>query len=330
MNQTRLLLPLAISLATLTACSSSSDGGSDTGATISGAGAITADNYKDVFQYATGSFDALGGFTELFSEQTSSLGTVGLSTRSAKQPRATTTEDAYCPNGGSGQAEAIVETQGIATTGDKISSTFNNCKIEADLGEGTFSLEFDGSFDFEIVDATGDTDLTTRVNYNNFSMDITTPEEQSAFNMDGDILISLSEEEPVSTVEFSSTGLKYDVTADDQNLQFEILELDVFIEEDNGTAQEDRSTMSYKLNGEIDNTSAEITFSTLEPLKERFDDVYPYAGSMQVISSVGGQVIVTANGDNTAAVQVDADGDGTFELNEPNVLWSELASTLGE
>lgn len=327
MNQNKFLIPLAISLATLTACSSSSDGGSNNNP---GAGAITADNYKDVYQYATGSFDALGGFTDIFAAQTSSLGTVGLSTRSSRQPRATTTEDAYCPDGGSGQAIAKVETEGVATTGDQISSSFNNCRFAADLGDESFSLEFDGSFVFEIVNATGDTDLITRVEYDNFSLDMTTSEGQTAFNMDGDILLSLSQEEPISTVEFSSTGLKYDITADNQNLQFEILELDVSVEEDNGTAQEDRATMNYKLRGEIDNASAVITFTTLEPLKEKFDADYPYAGSMQVSSSEGGAVVVTANGDNTAAVQIDADGDGTFEVNEPNVLWSELESTLGE
>lgn len=87
---------------------------------------------------------------------------------------------------------------------------------------------------------------------------------------------------------------------------------------------------SYEGGGMVtgSNTLASVTVTFSTPNATRFirraADVYPYTGQMTLTGMNNTKLRITAQDNQYVTLEVDANGDGTYESSTPNVLWSTI------
>lgn len=89
---------------------------------------------------------------------------------------------------------------------------------------------------------------------------------------------------------------------------------------------------SYEGGGTVtgSNALASVTVSFSTPFATRFircgTQPYPYTGQMTLTGTNGAQLRITAQDASYVTLELDADGNGTYESTTPNVPWSSLVN----
>ena len=108
-------------------------------------------------------------------------------------------------------------------------------------------------------------------------------------------------------------SFSYDKDGIQKTIDFRSLSLSLNKSESTGAKSLDFDMVQNQI---VDGKEITVTFATPEDLIIVDGEEFPRDGSILVTSSAGGRIIITANNGDTdsAKVQIDADGDGTFEL----------------
>ena len=224
----------------------------------------------------------------------------------------------------SGTITTDVTTSGsnALVAGDSFQFTANNCTERID---STTTMVMNGSMSISIVSGSYDPAATTypksitmRIVSNNFSIKSGT--ESETFN--GDLTMSLTEDSATSaTVKLSSSSLTstigtHTVTLTDYSVQAS--------ESSSGSTLSVKGTVQTN-NTRLASTAVTYTITTITPLAVSSTGAMT-AGAIKVVGSNSG-LLLTVTSSDTFSLQVDTNGDGTYDSTS-TVTRSQLDAQL--
>lgn len=212
-----------------------------------------------------------------------------------------------------------MDSDGVPSAGDSVSITFNNC-VESD---GTLS----GSIIFVInaISGTSDTypyseDVT--VTYGNYTL----TNAQSSASINGSMKLSVSRTDqyaftasvstPSLTVSASYGGVTRSLTISDYSATTTRTPDPTYV-----------YLTSHTITGSVTSSalnSQTISFTTPTGFVDRGTDVYPSTGVMAVTGASNSKLRITAISNTEVTEELDADGDGIYEVGPTTVNWNTL------
>lgn len=211
------------------------------------------------------------------------------------------------------------------------SGTFNgDCAIGSN-GSASYSIQvndetgvFSGSFEFSdfCVDITvidGSSSFSGTVNVQTEEMqsftlvfdDLTVSSGEFSFTFDGSIEMNLNSSE-------AGTTMNILVRNDQSDDVYRVVDYSISVT-DYG------SYKAIEISGTFyDPDNGYVTVSTPEPLLYENSATYPYSGRIVLTGVEGSTARLTAVSATTCRLQVDADGDGTYEYDSGVILWRGL------
>jgi hypothetical protein len=209
------------------------------------------------------------------------------------------------------------------SSGDQLSVTFNQCRPNAtDFVNGSISASFS-----VVQDSPGFASAIATVTYTQLQATST----EGDFSINGSFSFSFSRLNNVDTAQFSIgvNGLTASVT--DSNYSDTVtLHAGYTV-----TATRDPSALppgssipgvgTLSVNGAISANSigGTIVLSTPVAIRQFDIDAYPREGQLQVRGANNGMLVLTVLSTSTVRVQLDGNGDGTFEVPK-DVAWVDL------
>lgn len=212
-----------------------------------------------------------------------------------------------CTSGGSVTMDATVSGSGTLTAGDSFRIVANSC-TEPD---GTTSIVMNGSITILILSGTFDPastaypkSVTMRIVTSNFS--ISGGGETEVFN--GDLTIALTENSATSaSVTLSATSLSNNIGTHTVTVTNYTMQID---ETSTGTDMSITATVQTN-NSRLGSTPVSYTITTLTRIVVNSAGVLT-AGSIKVTGAAS-SLVLTVTGPDSYSLQVDTNGDGTFE-----------------
>jgi hypothetical protein len=211
-----------------------------------------------------------------------------------------------CTSGGTITVDATVSGSGIPTAGDSFRITANNC-TESD---GTTSIVMNGSMTIAIVSGSYDPAstvypkrVTMRIVTSNFS--ISGGGETEVFN--GDLTIALTENATSASVTLSATSLSNNIGSHTVTVTNYTMQVD---ETSTATVTSVAATVQTN-NSRLGSSPVSYTISTITPISVNSTGVVT-AGSIKV-TGANSNLVLTVIGSDSYSLQVDTNGDGTFE-----------------
>ncbi|HEU0199847.1 MAG TPA: hypothetical protein VFR86_05385 [Burkholderiaceae bacterium] len=202
------------------------------------------------------------------------------------------------------------------SAGDDIAVTFNQCRESAeDLINGTVvvsitsvsaasasRLEFAGAMAFQSVTvAFGSTTATLNGSLAVAFLETTSLSRLTLTVGAGGLTLTIAQPGYSDTIIYAS-GARIDVTS-----------------------TVSPAATSVSMNGSFSASSigGTVTVATLQPVRQLDVDVYPSSGQILVTGAGGSRLRITVLSNTTVRLELDADGDGTFEA-ASQVAWSTL------
>lgn len=331
---------MALSVVSLVACGGGGSGGTASSTTTNNANApavgITSTNQDAVAQQsvstlfgggsAAGSALAFGVGTDVNAEVDWKAMAVNLAKSAPDlfaQRDSTTavgvssTRSAACTNGGT-VAVAVVDADNnnALSSGDSMTLTLNNCNNGTSIGNGTASITFN-TVQGTQVGAVNSKFVMTQ-SFTNFSNQTGT--KTSVINGAITFTRDMTSTYPMASVVSQSldTSVTYanaTATASLQNYS------DVI---------EDHSAFwSEVINGKVagsgfgDTSPRSATFATITPFTTTKGGLYPSAGQATITGANGSKLRLTVLNATQVQIELDANGDGSYETSK-TVLWSSL------
>jgi hypothetical protein len=294
--------------------------------------AITSSNQQQVARAAAGSVTSvasagsLGGvasasgtsvarLSALSRQVRLALGTARESALSARaRPRATESEQIDCPAGGSITLTLTYSNPSQYTPGDTLGFTFNDCKTTStDNTSGTMAIVM-SSF----------AETAAGANYaGTMSLNLTATEGARTSTVSGSV--------GASYADLSTTSSRLDLTVGSSGLAASVT-IAGGTPETIGYAsgftisETDTSTSSsVTVNGSIDSSllAGRITLQTNTPIVQLADDAYPSSGALRVTGAGGSALLLTVQSTTALQLQLDANGDGTYEASA-TYTWTQV------
>jgi hypothetical protein len=227
-------------------------------------------------------------------------------------------EDFECVTGSVNIQENDTLPVGEPNVGDTITVTFNACTDE-------FGDQFDGTMAIAITQVTGDPDVPPFTLGISVTFNLTITEGLDTFTVTGGFNITLSDDGAggisivMSGTNFSFSGTEGGLPVSESLTNFRYA---LTFDENTGDYTVDFSgTIST---GDL---GGAVTFDTTTPFQgtttEEFDLQNPVAGVLVVTGAGGSKAILTVTGLNTVRIEIDEDGDGTFETTI-NTTWDAV------
>jgi hypothetical protein len=209
---------------------------------------------------------------------------------------------------------------GEPNVGDTITATFNACTDE-------FGDQIDGTLTIRITQVTGDVDNPPFTLGVSVTFNLTFTEGMDTFTVTGGFNITLSDDGAggisivMSGTNFSFSGTENGMPVSESltNFRYEL------------TFDEITGDYTVDFSGTIStgDLGGAVTFDTTTPFQgtttQEFDLQNPIAGVLEVNGAGGSKAILTVTGLNTVRIQIDDDGDGTFETTI-NTTWDALVN----
>jgi hypothetical protein len=217
-----------------------------------------------------------------------------------------------CPSGGS-----------ISMTGDETAQTvtYSDCR----LSSGADSITMNGSLSLTLISSSPDgMSGVVSVVANNFSM---VSSDGFSASLNGDMrmeitISSTSETLVISgsalTTRFTDGGTTYTTTLRNYS---QSISFSGFIVTSSLSATVESSSTALGAGG------GSYTITTSTPVVQNWDTGLFTAGVVKVVGAGGSQLVMTVGSNNTVTIQIDANGDGTFEKTVSSTV-SELESLL--
>jgi hypothetical protein len=207
---------------------------------------------------------------------------------------------------------------GEPNVGDTITATFDACTDES--GD-----QYDGTMTVRITQVTGDLDIPPFTLGISVTFNLTITEGGDSFTVVGGFDFTLSDDGAggitivMSGTNFSLSGMEDGAPINESLTNFRYA---LTFDENTGDYTVDFSgTIST---GDI---GGAVTFDTTTPFEgtttTEFVIENPTAGVLEVTGAGGSKAILTVTGLNTVRIQIDEDGDGTFETTV-NTTWDAL------
>jgi hypothetical protein len=205
---------------------------------------------------------------------------------------------------------------GALSVGDAATIVYNDCRDSASTSvTGTLVVtltsvsgnDFVATADLQNVHAT-DQGLTSSVN-GQFTLSETTPGSQTVTALTigaGGLVASVQSTSYTDSITFAS-GMRiqtvYDASTADTSLRM------------------DGGFSSSRLGGDL-------TLTTVQPLVEHMNDTNPSSGQVRAVGANNGAVLMTVLNATQVQLQLDADGDGSYE-GSTTMNWSTLIGQAG-
>lgn len=227
-------------------------------------------------------------------------------------------DDFECVTGSVSIQENDTPPVGEPNVGDTITATFNACTDE-------FGDQIDGTMTIGITQVTGDLDNPPFTLGISVTFNLTFTEGMDTFTVTGGFNFTLSDDGAgnitivMSGTNFSFSGTENGVPFSESltNFRYEL------------SFNENTGDYTVDFSGTISSgdLGGAVTFDTTTPFQgnttEEFDLQTPTSGVLEVSGAGGSKAILTVTGLNTVRIEIDEDGDGTFETTI-NTTWDAL------
>lgn len=233
------------------------------------------------------------------------LGTARESALSARaRPLATESEQIDCPAGGSITLTVTYSNASQFTPGDTLGFTFNNCQTTAtDNTNGTMSIAMSSY-----------AETPAGANFaGTMSLNLTATE--------GDRTSAVSGSVSASYADLSATSSRLDLAVGPSGLTASVItaggtpETIGYVSGFTISETDTSTSSSVTVNGSIDSSrlAGRITLQTATPIVQLAADAYPSSGVLRVTGAGGSALLLTVQSATALQVQLDANGDGTYE-----------------
>jgi len=226
--------------------------------------------------------------------------------------------DFECVTGSVNIQENDTPPVGEPNVGDTITATFNACVDE-------FGDQIDGTMTIRITQVTGDPDNPPFTLGISVTFNLTFTEGMDTFTVTGGFNFTLSDDGAggisivMSGTNFSLSGTEGGAPVSESltNFRYEL------------TFDENTGDYTVDFSGTIStgDLGGAVTFDTTTPFQgtttEEFDLQNPIVGVLEVTGAGGSKAILTVTGLNTVRIEIDEDGDGTFETTI-NTTWDAV------
>lgn len=293
--------------------------------------AITAANQQQVARAAASSVTSVAGAGSIGAFASSSgasaarlpglsrqvalaLGTARATALSARvRPLATESQQIDCPAGGSVIVTLTFSNPTQFTPGDTLGMGFNNCKTtSSDNANGTVSIVLSS----HAQTAVGQNFAGT------MSLNLTATEGNRTSTVSGSVSASYTDLSVSSSrldLTIGSSGLTASVTGGGTSET-------IGYAAGFSISQTDTSTdSSVTVNGSIDSSllAGRITLQTTAPIVQGAADAYPSSGALRITGASGSALLLTVQSTTALQVQLDANGDGTYEASA-TYTWTQM------
>ncbi|HET9206976.1 MAG TPA: hypothetical protein VFO28_12110 [Burkholderiaceae bacterium] len=244
------------------------------------------------------------------------LGTARQSALSARvRTLDTASEQIDCPAGGSITLTLTYSNASQFTPGDTLGFTFNNCQTSAtDRTNGAMSIAMSSYAETAVGESFAGT----------MSLNLTATEGDRTSAVSGSVSANYADLSATTSrldlIVVGSSGLTASVTTAGGTPEtigyvsgFTISETDT------------STSSSVTVNGSIDSSrlAGRITLQTATPIVQQAADAYPSSGVLRVTGAGGSALLLTAQSATALQVQLDANGDGTYEATA-TYTWAEV------
>jgi len=226
--------------------------------------------------------------------------------------------DFACVTGSVNITENDTPPLGQPNVGDSITVTFDACTDES--GD-----QYDGTMTIRITQITGDLDNPPFALGISVTFNLTITEGGDSFTATGGFNFTLSDDGAggigivMSGTSFSISGMQDGAPINQSlsNFRFEL------------TFDESTGDYTVDFSGTIStgDLGGAVTFDTTTPFQGTTSTEFllenPTAGVLEVTGAGGSKAILTVTGLNTVRIEIDEDGDGTFETTI-NTTWGAL------
>jgi hypothetical protein len=243
------------------------------------------------------------------------LGTARESALSARvRPLATESETIACQFSGSITLAVTYSDASQFTPGDTISFTFNDCQTTStDNTSGAMSI---------VMSSYADT--AAGVSYaGTMTLNVTA--------IDGARTSTVSGSVGANYADLSATSSRLDLTVGSNGLTGSVTttggtpETIGYASGFTISATDTSTSSSVIVNGSIDSSllAGRITLQTNTPIVQGADDTYPSSGALRVSGAGGSALLLTVQSTTALQVQLDANGDGTYEASA-TYTWAQV------
>lgn len=241
------------------------------------------------------------------------------------RPQAVISDSRACPGGGSVSLSLNdVDNNLAASAGDSLTLAFNQCRDGTDLIDGSMTLAFN-----RVQRGAGSLDLSATLSFG--SLTAATSEGSAILN--GAVTMSLAVAGSVTTSELliGPNGLTSAVTSLSPSYSETLtLSAGFSIRETHDAAAVAPGTnvaglSSMQANGSITSTrlNGTLSIATVTPVQTWDANLYPHAGQVIVTGANGSRLRITAIDAVNVRLELDANGDGTYETVTVR-RWSEI------
>jgi len=201
---------------------------------------------------------------------------------------------------------------GVISKGDVLTATFAQCKESA-------SLAINGVLSITVTSNPTDTQLAASANFQNIVVTF----EQLASTISGTLAIGVVDNATTSTSTLSAGagGLNVSLVSSTWNESVSYASGFVIATSEVTATQVDSLSLSGTLTAQ--SLGGTLSIATTLPLTQGPSDEYPSAGQVVISGASGSAVRVTAISDTQVSVELDANGDGTYESSQ-TVAWGTL------
>lgn len=331
---------IALSVVSLVACGGGGGGGTTSSTTTNNANApavgITAANQDAVAQQsvstlfgggsAAGSAAAFGVSADSSSEVDWKLVALGVA-KSAPDLFAqrdmntavgvSSTRSASCSGGGTGSVAVVdADNNNVLSSGDSLTLTLNNCNNGTSVGNGSATITFN-TVQGSAVGAVNSKFVMT-ISFANFS----NQKASKTSVVNGSITYTMDMTSTFPTASVVSQSLTTSVTYASATATASLQGYSDAIE-DHSTFWNESVNGTVASSGFGDASPRSATFATISPFSTTKGALYPYSGQATITGANGSKLRLTVLDATQVRLELDANGDGTYEASK-TVLWSSL------
>ena len=226
--------------------------------------------------------------------------------------------DFDCVTGSVNITEDDLPPVGEPNVGDTITATFNACTDE-------FGDQYDGTMTIAITQVTGDLDNPPFTLGISVTFNLTITEGMDSFTVTGGFNFTLSDDGAGGIgIVMSGTNFSISGTEDGDPFSESLTNFRYELTFDENTGDYTVDFSGTVSSGEL---GGAVTFETTTPFQGTTSTEFflenPTSGVLEVTGAGGSKAILTVTGLNTVRIDIDEDGDGTFETTI-NTTWDAI------